>query len=405
MGVLSYLKYMKKIKFGAILLLIGVLMGAFTQVSWAKDDQRVMTLNEDEVIEGNYYAWGDVVEVLGEVKGDVYAVGGMIDVKGNVGGDVIAAGGQINISGNVGQDIRVAGGQLTLNSEVGKNVTIAGGEIRLMDGTVVGGDLLTAGGMVQVDGVVDGDIRAATGNLVLGNKVGGKVLAAVGEMRLNGQADVVGGVDYWSDNEVATSEGSVVGGEIMKHEVKGMSWMDNGESMNTDKIKETAGQVLNGVKAVFSGINLVISLILGLVIVTAFDKFADKSVGLIKEKTWMGFGVGVLAMVVTPVLILVLMVSIIGIPVAMALIFAFACLLYVAKIWVMYWLGGEVLMRLNKKTGPAVMFLIGMMGYYLIGLLPLVGGLLKLVAVVLGLGVGLMAKREVYLEARKAKII
>src|SRR3990170_1896724 len=58
-----------------------------------------VSLGADEVINSDFFAGGNRVEISGTVNGDVYASGGQIIIDGVVNGDLLVAGGTINISG------------------------------------------------------------------------------------------------------------------------------------------------------------------------------------------------------------------------------------------------------------------------------------------------------------------
>src|SRR5688500_5659542 len=66
-------------------------------------------VKEGEVIEGDLYAFGEIVKVDGTIKGDLIAFGGQISVKGTVEGDIAAAGQTVLIEGHIGDDARLAG--------------------------------------------------------------------------------------------------------------------------------------------------------------------------------------------------------------------------------------------------------------------------------------------------------
>ena len=77
------------------------------------------TVPAPQVVEGDYFAFGKVVEISGTINGDLYASGGQVVIDGRVNGDVLVAGGRVSISGTVSQDVRAAGGQITIAGSVG----------------------------------------------------------------------------------------------------------------------------------------------------------------------------------------------------------------------------------------------------------------------------------------------
>src|SRR3989344_6092573 len=95
------------------------------------EPKKITVLAPDEVVNKDYFAAGEIVEISGTVNGDVYAAGGQVYVDGVVNGDLLVAGGTVTISGEVTQNVRAAGGQITVTGNIGRNTTIAGGNIEL----------------------------------------------------------------------------------------------------------------------------------------------------------------------------------------------------------------------------------------------------------------------------------
>ena len=126
-----------------------------------------------ETIEGDLYASGGLVRVEGRVEGDLLAAAGQVQVAGRVTGDVMAAGGSIDISGRVGGDVRAAGGQLTISGSVTEDLFAAGGQVTLASSGEVGEDLVFGTGQMTLDGAVAGDVLGSAGSYVRRGTVGG----------------------------------------------------------------------------------------------------------------------------------------------------------------------------------------------------------------------------------------
>lgn len=69
-----------------------------------------VVLSAGQEVQGDYFTFGQHVEISGTVHGDVYAAGGEVLVDGVVDGDLIVAGGEVRVSGEITQDVRLAGG-------------------------------------------------------------------------------------------------------------------------------------------------------------------------------------------------------------------------------------------------------------------------------------------------------
>ena len=118
---------MKKIGilFSTLLLFLLVPVVVFAQKDVAITGDRVV-LSAEEVIDHDYFAAGEIVEIYGTVNGDVYVAGGQLIINGTINGDLLAAGGQMSIDSTVPQNARIAGGQISVDGNIGRNLTIGG---------------------------------------------------------------------------------------------------------------------------------------------------------------------------------------------------------------------------------------------------------------------------------------
>ena len=54
------------------------------------------TVPSSQVVDGDYFAFGETVEISGTINGDLYASGGQVVIDGRVNGDVLVAGGRVS---------------------------------------------------------------------------------------------------------------------------------------------------------------------------------------------------------------------------------------------------------------------------------------------------------------------
>jgi cytoskeletal protein CcmA (bactofilin family) len=134
---------------------------------------REVTIPAGETVQGDLIASGGTVRVEGRVDGDLVASGGQVTVAGTVTGDVLAAAGSTTVSGEVGGDLRAATGQARIEGRVGEDVALAAGQATVAPGARVGGDLIFGTGRMQQDGEVAGSVLGSTGSYTGGGEVGG----------------------------------------------------------------------------------------------------------------------------------------------------------------------------------------------------------------------------------------
>lgn len=134
---------------------------------------REVTVPATETVQGDLVASGGTVRIDGRVDGDLVASGGQVIVDGTVTGDVLAAAGTTTISGQVDGDARVASGQARIEGRIGEDLLLGVGQATVASGTQIGGDLIFAAGRMQLDGTVAGNVLGSTGNYTQGGSVGG----------------------------------------------------------------------------------------------------------------------------------------------------------------------------------------------------------------------------------------
>jgi len=365
---------------------------------WTKNDE-LLVIEEDEVVDRDFYGGAGRVEIYGTVNGDVYTAGGQVVVKGKVNGDVLAAGGMIDVSGVVSQDVRIIGGQLTVSGEVGKNVTFVGGNISLTDTARVGGSVLGAGGNVNIASPVAKNVTVGAGALALSGQVGGDVEAGVENLRLAPGAEILGDLTYWSDKEAIIAGSSIVSGEILRKEPR--------THLQTDFDGKAASQglekVWGGVRGFFRITSLISSLIVGLLLVWLFPKFGRKASELIGQKPLSVFGLGLIGLMVVPVIMIVLLVTLVGIPLSLMLMIFYLMSIYLSKIFVSIFVGGKVLSWLKVKAKLGWVFIVGLVIYFVVRNVPVIGWLAALSSLVFGLGAFWLALRESWLAGNRKK--
>jgi hypothetical protein len=154
-----------------ILSTIGVVLAQGGQLGGKVYTGGDITIPASETIDHDIYAFGGTVVVNGKVNGDVVAAGGNVDLNGPVTGDVLAAGGRVNVTGAVSGDVRAAGGQVTVGGDVTEDVLVTGGQVT-MSGRV-GQDLIASGSQFTLSGAVTGGAVGSVGTYTKSGSVAG----------------------------------------------------------------------------------------------------------------------------------------------------------------------------------------------------------------------------------------
>lgn len=361
---------------------------------FAQENKKNVTLAQDETINGDYFAGGDTVSVLGTVNGDVYVAGGTVTVDGTVNGDVIAGGGTVTVNGTA-QNLRISGGTVHINGTVERNVTALGGTIILGEEAEIAGSIVTAGGTINILSPIGKGATIAGGTVSINNAINGDVTAGVGQLTLQPQAQINGNLTYTSNQKAQIMQGASVSGET--------------KQMMPPKPKEKDQQEaflgLAGVALVFKFMGIVSTLVLGLLFVFFAPNYLKRTAHTVIEKPWQSLGVGVVSLILAPIIFGILLITIFGIPLAFLFIILFAIACYFAKLFVIYLLGEKVGTSLNSKLHSAWLFVIGLIIYEILILIPILGWLVELAALIFGLGALLMQKKYLYSSLRKEKTL
>jgi hypothetical protein len=304
---------------------------------------------------GNVFGAGDNLQINQDIQRDLVIAGSKLEINGTTGDDIIAAGGELIVNGNVSGNIIVAGGSVKINGNVGGDLAAVGGQITLSRGSVVEGDILLGGGNVMLDGLVNGNGDVSTGTLQTENDFGLK-----------------GNLTLQADNYPSNLENKV------------------GGNLNITKVNATEDQSENVSKGfnVFSFIvGLLASLALGLILIYLFPGFVTGLAELVKASPLKTGLLGFLGLFFLPVLSIILLITIFGWTLSVLIILLLLLALLIATVPVKL-LAGELIYNkiLKKDAGKMVYYLVGTVVFAIVYEIPFLGGLIRFIALLLGLG-------------------
>ena len=134
---------------------------------------REVTVPATETVQGDLIASGGRCGSTAGSSATWSPAGGQVFVAGTVTGDVLVAAGSTTISGEVGGDLRAGTGQVRIEGRVGEDVLLGAGQATITSRAHIGGDLIFGVGRMQMDGTVAGSVLGSTGNYSNGGSVGG----------------------------------------------------------------------------------------------------------------------------------------------------------------------------------------------------------------------------------------
>jgi cytoskeletal protein CcmA (bactofilin family) len=363
--------------FGLAIILAVVIAGIFWSVAGAQSFRTGTStaVGKDEVVDSTLWAAGRTVDVAGEVNGDLFCAGMTVTVSGTVRGDVICAAQSVTITGTVDGDVRTAGQSVTVGATGITNLTAAAQSFVLEGGSSVRVDLSVASADVLVSGSVGRDAAITGQSVTIGGEVGRNVKATVNQLLLNRNADVGGNLNYTSQSDVDLERGAVVRGETTK-------------TTPTGADGDGGGVPAAGFSFGFGLYLLAAGLLVALVLVLLFPQAIHAVTNQGVRSPWKSFLVGLLAFVVVSGLIILLMLTVLGIPLALILLTAWLLLQALAGVVSAYYLG-RIIWR--RQRNPIWIMLAGALLLLVLYLIPIIGFIALILAMLLGVGMILLA--------------
>lgn len=354
-----------------------------------------IVLQKNQTINKDYFAAGDSVTLSGTVNGDAYIAGGNILVEGDINGDLLAAGGTITMRGKVRDNVRVLGGQIIISGDVGRNVTTLGGSVTIADAATINGSLAAGTGNLSLFAPIGKEANFAAGQATIGNTINGDVQAGVGQLMLTPSAKIFGSLTYWSEQKAQIDSNAQVSGKTI-HNLPP-------QEMRQDPAKDTAAAT--GFFTFFTLVSFISTLILGLLLVKFLPVYTKQTANALLQKPFLTLGVGFLSVIIVPIFAIFLLITVLGIPLGLILLVSFFIMVYLAKLFVGVALGTKILQLLNKKASLSFAFMIGLIAYYVLTLIPLLGFIFWMIAGLMGLGAILIERKQMYTSLRKKNLI
>lgn len=347
-----------------------------------------VTIEEGKALADDAYLGASTVIMNGALLGDLFGVGGDVLLDGSISGDAAAAGGSVVMSGSVADDLRAAGGNLKIIGSVGDDAFLAGGDVSIISGATVGGDVVIAGGRVEINGTVSGAVRIFAGEVFVNGTVGNLNIDAE-RVVIGETAKINGALNYSSKKEAEIHSGAQISGAVTFAEP---TYLKDGR-------KNLASHLSSGLLMKFISL-----FIIALILQWAFGRMATdivaKSVG---EGKWKNLGRGLLALIATPIAVVLLFITLIGMPLGFILLFSYIALLIFSCSFLAVFFGGFIWKYFKKSEEIMLNWqtaLVGSFAVAILWLIPVIGWLVILVSFLIVLGTLVKMKMDYINDAR-----
>ncbi|MEX2106244.1 MAG: polymer-forming cytoskeletal protein [Solirubrobacterales bacterium] len=243
-------------------------------------------------------------------------------------------------------------------------VVVVSGDVTVDRGDVVDG-VFIASGDARIAGRVDGDVVVLSGDLVVSGTIDGSIFLASGLARLLPSADVTGDVTY-GDQRPEVALDARVRGDVEKE-----GWPDLGGAL------PWIGGFLIWLAVTVS------TLVLGALLLLIAPRAADSIYQRTRERIGPLIAIGIAILITLPVAAFLAAITILGLPLAIGIglaLLPLGAVAYVATAWAL----GRTIMKPPRER--ILSFLVGMAILRALALVPILGFLVGLAAVVFGLG-------------------
>lgn len=234
------------------------------------------------------------------------------------------------------------------------------------------------------------------GNASINEGISSDLFAGVSKLSLFDKAKIKGNLTYWSDENAYISKGASIEGKIIKQ---------NPPQVQPNKIGLGISNFFKTIFKIVQILDLAITLLVGILLIRFLPVFSKKASDTILEHPKLSALIGFLVLFLTPILSIMLAVTLVGIPIAFFIFMLFLLYILLGKIFISYTIGRKIAHYTNQNLQETWSFIIGVITLSILAFIPIIGGIISLIALVLGIGGVILVKKEYYINLRAKKLL
>lgn len=331
---------------------------------------RNVSVPQDSTVKDDLAAVGRRIDAAGKTVGNIFLLGAWVNLSGTSSRSSFVAGRTIMVSNSTGDDLMAAGADVDISGKVANNAGIAGGQVTWATPARVGRDLHIAGGSILVQGDVGRNLTVAGGDVSIDGKIGGNAVIRATSLTVGPDAVIKGNLTYDGENRPSIRPGAKIMGKTVYHHL-------SMARTHTSGAWNFAGWLLS----------LFAALLVGLIVTAIAPRSADETADKVLMMPIHSVLIGFIVLVMVPIASIVLMLTVIGIPLGLITLIAYLISLYVGPIFVGLAIGRSIFRGQHRPNGRLYLDLIvGLVILWLLCALPVIGGLIKFLSILLGLG-------------------
>ncbi len=335
------------------------------------------------VIDDDLIIAGGTVKSDATITGDLISASNRLVQNGIVEGSVNAGAKDLDILGEVNGSVRGFAQNINVNGYVNRNLLAFCYALNIKPEADIRGDVTAFCGELTLDGRIGKGLRGSIGTLTISGTINGDVSVETDKITLMPTAKILGDLKYKCKKKAKIESGAQVSGQTL--------WTQK-EKKEEEKEKAifTTGDLIREI------LFLLALMITGIVLTLISKKNARQARTAVTDSFLKSLGWGFVFMVCIPIAILLLMLSVLGIPIALISLFAYAVLIYIAKIPVATALGGKIIKAFGKQGEPSLIWsmLLGLIVLTFLLNIPYLEWLLYFIVLFTGFGAILISCRQ-----------
>lgn len=352
-----------------------------TDVAAAEDDDR----GAFTIFLGDAHSAGQTVVVDFADLQDVFAAGENVTLASPAAGNAHLAGRDIDVNAPVGGSLYTAGERVTITADIAGRLYAAGEIVTIGDAAVIARGARIAARRIEFDGTVRQSAAFAAQRVEVNGIIDGDAEIATEELVISPDARVTGTFTYHAPEEIEIPASFADAGRVT------FVRLEDDEHV-FDEWKPRLPWYFGSLW------RLMLAILGGALLLAIFPRFSDRVAAAAHARPWPAVGWGAAGFVILFACIGLMVLSIIGIPLAMVFAVATPFLFLVAYIFGAFALSmigaGRIGRRVPEGWLPRLATLVvGLIALSVVGLVPILGGLVGLVTALLGVGAAIMVWR------------
>ena len=330
---------------------------------------------EDETIEGTLVMNGEFLHIDGVIRGDVFALVEQLTVRGRIEGNLFAVARDLELSGEVDGSVHAAAENLNVAAQIRGNLYTLSDVLTLAPEARVGLDAFHLGERIRIEGEVERDLITGGKHMEIRGSVGRDFETWANRVKILSTARIAQNVvaHVSDESDLTIDEGALVGGETSI------------ESLDSVRHSRLA-RYTHAAFYFWLLIRLCAAFAVGLLLYALLPGIFSGRIASGSE-FFRSLGVGFVVLFLAPIALVIAGLTLVGLPIALIGAGLYLTALYLAGI-VMAALIGVSLVR-PKSEGLrdfGVALLVGVLILTVATQIPVLGGILRIVVALVGLG-------------------